>query len=338
MKKRVKAGLAFVASLCMALFMMPLTALAQQGNSVTLPVRACEYKECEGAMDYVYVDHTELSATFTADDPAAVLDTNTIGGYTGILMDYIGQYERTFKLDEGYNRFCTVTLCGNLSKDPIAGKLTVSVPAGCDAATAKYSLYTEDESFNASTTPFTAVSSYTENTVTIPYNSVNGLSDYILIEFVATTAVPYCVVEGINSTWTTNSTDGLAVRANGALDKFQSVKLDGAVVDASNYTATSGSTIITFKKDYLASLTQGTHSITIVFTDGEASTNVTIAGAASNKPSTEQPAATQETPSQKDDVPKTGETDVAMVWIVLSVCGLLGMISVYSVRRKKADA
>lgn len=338
MKKRVKAGLAFVASLCMALFMMPVTAFAQQGNSVTLPVRACEYKECEGAMDYVYVDHTELSATFTADDPAAVLDTNTTGGYTGILMDYIGQYERTFQLDEGYNRFCTVTLCGNLSKDPIAGKLTVSVPAGCDAATAKYSLYTEDESFNASTTPFTAVSSYTENTVTIPYNSVNGLSDYILIEFVATTAVPYCVVEGINSTWTTNSTDGLAVRVNGALEKFQSVKMDGAIVDASNYTATSGSTIITFKKEYLASLTQGTHSITIVFTDGEAATHVTIGSASGSQPSSEQTATTPATPSQKDNVPKTGETDEAMVWVILSVCGFAGMLSVYGYRKKKENA
>ncbi len=335
MKRTVKVCLAFAACLCMLLAMMPTIVHAEQGNTVALPVRVCEYTECEGGMDYVYLDQTVLSASFTADDPNAVLDTNTMGGFTGILMDYIGEYERTYTLEEGYSRFCKVNLTNNLSEEPIAGKLTVSIPAGCDASSARYSLYKMDDS---SATPFTAVASYTENTVTIPYSSVNSLSDYILIEFVATEAVPYTVVEGINSTWTVDSADGLAVRANGALEKFQSVKVDGATVDASNYTATSGSTIVTFTKEYLLTLSQGTHSITIVFTDGEASTNVTIAAAPASQPGTVQTTEAPKTPSQKDNVPATGEADTAELWIVLSMCGLAGMVCVYGFRRKKNNA
>ncbi|MDD6656990.1 MAG: X2-like carbohydrate binding domain-containing protein [Lachnospiraceae bacterium] len=342
MKKRVKAYMVFVICLIEILTLMPSTVYAQQGNSVTLTVRACEYTECEGDMDYVYIDRPEWSATFTADDPGAVLDTNTTGGYTGIQMDYIGAYEMTYTLEEGYNRFCTVHLAGKLSAEPISGMLTVPVPAGCDASSAKYSLYTEDESYNPSTTPFVAVSSYTENTITIPYQSVNGISDYILVEYVATEAVSYHVVDGINSTWTADSADGLSVRADGVLEKFQSVKVDGAVVDASNYTATSGSTIITFKKEYLSTLAAGTHNITIVFTDGEASTSVTITAVAAEQPSTVQQPAAQtpvvqpvQTTAQKDAVPKTGESDAVMGWMILSLCSFVGMISLYGFRKKQ---
>lgn len=340
MKNRITACMAFAVCLIVTLTVMPSTVYAQQGNPVTLTVRACEYTECEGSMDYVYLDCPEWSATFTADDPGAVLDTNTTGGYTGILMDYIGEYERTYTLEEGYNRFCKVMLAGNLSATSVPGSLTVPVPAGCDASSAKYSLYTEDESFNPSTTPFVPVSSYTENTITIPYQSVNGISDYILVEYVATGAVPYRVVEGINSTWTAGSADGLSVRANGALDKFQNVKVDGAVVDASNYTATSGSTIITFKKEYLSTLTPGTHNITIAFTDGEASTNVTIAAVTAEQPNTVQAPAAQavQATAQKDDVPKTGEADAVTAWMILSVCSFAGMIYLYGFRRKKSNA
>lgn len=344
MKKRIKACMVFAVCLIVTLSVMPVTALAQQGNPISLPVRVCEYTECEGGMDYANIDHTEMTAIFTADDPNAVLDSSTVGGWTGIGLDYIGAYEKTYTLEEGYSRFCQIDLTGKLSEESIPGKLTVSIPPGCDAASAKYSVYTVGESYsNYTSTPFTAVSAYTENTITIPWNSVfDQFAGYVLVEYVATAPVPYCVVEGINSTWTADSTDGLAVRANGALEKFQSVKVDGAVVDASNYTAASGSTIITFKKEYLSTLSQGTHNITIVFTDGEASTNVTIAAVTADQPNeVQQPAAQTpvvqpvQTTAQKDAVPKTGESDAVMGWMILSLCSFVGMISLYGFRKKK---
>ena len=93
---------------------------------------------------------------------------------------------------------------------------------------------------------------------------------------------PYRILDGADSTWT-QSTDGtIAIRGNGDFEKFQSVKVDGIVVDAKNYTVAKGSTIITFKGDYLKTLSTGSHTFELVWTDGSATTNFTIAAKPDN--------------------------------------------------------
>ena len=93
---------------------------------------------------------------------------------------------------------------------------------------------------------------------------------------------PYRILDGADSTWT-QSTDGtIAIRGNGDFEKFQSVKVDGVVVDAKNYTVAKGSTIITFKEDYLKTLSTGSHTFELVWTDGSAATKFTIAAKADN--------------------------------------------------------
>ena len=93
---------------------------------------------------------------------------------------------------------------------------------------------------------------------------------------------PYRILDGADSTWT-QSTDGtIAIRGNGDFEKFQSVKVDGAVVDAKNYTVAKGSTIITFKEDYLKTLSTGSHTFELVWTDGSAATKFTIAAKPDN--------------------------------------------------------
>ena len=93
---------------------------------------------------------------------------------------------------------------------------------------------------------------------------------------------PYRILDGADSTWT-QSTDGtISIRGNGDFEKFQSVKVDGVVVDAKNYTVAKGSTIITFKGDYLKTLSTGSHTFELVWTDGSATTKFTIAAKADN--------------------------------------------------------
>ena len=46
------------------------------------------------------------------------------------------------------------------------------------------------------------------------------------------------------------------------------VYIDGRLVDSSNYISSSGSTIITFDKSYLDTLTEGTHKLKVVFNNG----------------------------------------------------------------------
>ena len=92
----------------------------------------------------------------------------------------------------------------------------------------------------------------------------------------------YKIIDGADSKWTQNTDGTLAIRGDGAFAKFRSVKVDGNLVDPSNYTVTEGSTIITLKADYLKTLSEGSHTFELVWTDGSASTNFTIAAKPDN--------------------------------------------------------
>ena len=95
-------------------------------------------------------------------------------------------------------------------------------------------------------------------------------------------APEYKVIEGANGTWKQNSDGTLTFRANGEFSKFTGVKVDDQLVDAKNYTAVSGSTIVTLSADYLKTLSTGNHTLTVLFNDGDCSTNFTVQVAGSS--------------------------------------------------------
>ena len=94
--------------------------------------------------------------------------------------------------------------------------------------------------------------------------------------FDATEGVAYNITNGANGVWVKGSTDTLSFTADGDFAKFRSVKIDGAVLAAENYTKAAGSTVITLKNDYLSTLAAGAHTIAIIYTDGDCSTNFTV--------------------------------------------------------------
>ena len=133
--------------------------------------------------------------------------------------------------------------------------------------------------------------------------------------------VTYDILDGAGSSWTQNTDGSLAIRGSGEISKFREVKVDGVTVDPVNYTVTEGSTIITFKPEYLKSLSAGNHSFELVWTDGTAATNFTVA----------------ENADQSAKSPKTGE-DFSMVLctvlLMVSCAGLAGMFA----KRKRNHA
>ena len=167
------------------------------------------------------------------------------------------------------------------------------------------------------------------------------------------TTVDYEILDGANSSWTQNTDGNIVIRGNGEIAKFVSVKVDGKVVDADNYTVTEGSTIITLKPDYLKTLSKGSHTFEIVWTDGSAGTSFVVA---ENTPSVtepsetepaEQPSETQpsepsstEPSSTENDAPaitapQTGYSFSRAPFITLFVVVLAGTV-VMTVRRKKS--
>ena len=158
--------------------------------------------------------------------------------------------------------------------------------------------------------PAPATSTPATSTTTAPASSAAA----------APAQVTYDILDGAGSSWTQNTDGSLAIRGSGEISKFRAVKVDGVTVDPVNYTVTEGSTIITFKPEYLKSLSAGNHSFELIWTDGTAATNFTVA----------------ENADQSAKSPKTGEDfsrTLCTVLLMVSCTGLAGMF----VRRKKSS-
>ena len=147
-------------------------------------------------------------------------------------------------------------------------------------------------------------------------------------------ASDYKIIEGANGTWTQNSDGTLVFRANGYFSKFTGVKVDGTLIDAKNYTAVSGSTVITLKADYLKTLSVGTHKLTVVYTDGECSTNFEVKKDSAVK--TDNSTNPVNTSSAKS--PNTGN-DNSVLLLALLLAGTTGfaVTAFYGKKRKHAE-
>ena len=139
----------------------------------------------------------------------------------------------------------------------------------------------------------------------------------------------YSIIEGVNSSWTKNTDGTLTFRANGDFSKFTGVKIDGTLIDTRNYTAASGSTVITLKADYLKTLSVGTHKLTVVYTDGECSTNFEVKKAASEQA---KPAEGNKTNTTS---PKTGDNSNLLLWMVLLFVSSFGILGTTVYGKKK---
>ena len=201
---------------------------------------------------------------------------------------------------------------------------------------------------------------YEIESLTVDGTAVNADASYTFENVTAahTIAVTfkqqYKILDGANSSWIQN-TDGsgsIKIRGNGGFSKFREVKVDGNTVDPVNYTAREGSTIIEFKPEYLKTLSEGSHTFELVWTDGSASTSFTIA---KNTSGSEDPGNKDTGNNDNDDgnndnggnntannsdntaqtltkSPKTG--DASGLWIALFAASAAGL-AVMLVRRKK---
>ena len=153
----------------------------------------------------------------------------------------------------------------------------------------------------------------------------------------------YIFYEGSGGIWTIGQSGALTFTANGAYSKFTGIKVDGVIVGAEKYTAKSGSTIISLKADYLDTLSVGTHTLTVLYTDGEANTEfevkkapeeTTITEETTNTEETEETAKPNNNTSKKS--PQTGNDINSTLWLalLLSCGGAIIVTGAYSKRKK----
>ena len=116
----------------------------------------------------------------------------------------------------------------------------------------------------------------------------------------------YTIKEGAKVAWTKNSGKALTVSSDAPIEKFVALQVDNQTVAPENYTLKSGSTIVTVSPAYLATLSEGEHTFTVVSTNGEASTVLTV-----------QPANAKS--------PQTGDASHLVLWSALAMLSLAGV-------------
>lgn len=115
----------------------------------------------------------------------------------------------------------------------------------------------------------------------------------------------YNFIDGANGEWLKNSNKDLGFKTDGEFSKFTGVKVDGTLIGADKYTAVTGSTLVTLKKDYLETLSVGKHTLSVVYTDGECTTEFEVKNKVVEKPGTEEDTKPgTETEKPKPDVEK----------------------------------
>lgn len=127
----------------------------------------------------------------------------------------------------------------------------------------------------------------------------------------------YRIIAGNGSQWTVGDDGSITMTANGSVEKFIGIKVDGKAVDAANYTVKSGSTIITLKPEYLNTLSVGKHTLTVIYTDGETSGEFEILEKA------------------ETETPETGDNSNVAFWIALFLIAAVCLSGTIAYSRKK---
>ena len=133
--------------------------------------------------------------------------------------------------------------------------------------------------------------------------------------------IVYEVTEGANQKYTITKNNEAKFKINADFRLFDDGKVyvDNELVNPKNYTAESGSTIITLKKEFVDTLSVGKHTLKVLFNDGGQATTIF------NVAKTTVPV---ENPNTLDNV---------MIYIVsgiLSIIGISGTLTIYKRKQK----
>ncbi len=142
------------------------------------------------------------------------------------------------------------------------------------------------------------------------------------------------VVEEGTEEEVTEDSETFSVHTNGKLELLEGVYLDGELVDPVNYDLVEGSTIVVFKKSFLATLTTGEHTIELKYPAGNVEVNFNVKSAPV-LPEVNPDPTPEEKPEEK--VPETGDSvNLTMLYGMMTV-SLVGIGAALVARKKYED-
>ena len=135
--------------------------------------------------------------------------------------------------------------------------------------------------------------------------------------------LPPEIIEGKGQSITAGEKKELTFKSNAAFSDFVRVELDGKTLDEKNYTVKEGSTVVTLKADYVATLSVGEHTIGIVSESGTATTTFTVNAKA--------------VVDNDTNSPQTGDSSHMALWIALLFVSGAGVIGITVYGKKKRE-
>ena len=146
----------------------------------------------------------------------------------------------------------------------------------------------------------------------------------------------YNFIEGANQTYTIDESKNATFRIDADYSLFTNkVYVDNKLVDSTNYDSKSGSTVITFKDEYLKTLSVGEHELKVTFSDnGEAITKFTI-----KEKQPENNNITNNDVQEGNTIanPKTGDNVIVyVIFFAIALLGIITLIIVNNTERKKS--
>ena len=120
--------------------------------------------------------------------------------------------------------------------------------------------------------------------------------------------------------------------SNADFADFLGVEIDGKALDRADYTAVSGSTVVTVSADYLKRLSPGEHTVSILSSSGTATATFTVEKEAqATDTETAEPKDTASADAPGDNVSYT----VPVIIITVGVVLVIGGIAVFVIMKKR---
>ena len=155
-----------------------------------------------------------------------------------------------------------------------------------------------------------------------------------------TAKLPPKITAGDGAAVTQGEKKELSFTSDASFADFLRVELDGTALDEKNYTKKEGSTIITLNRDFVATLSVGEHTLSIVSKSGTATAKFTVK-AKPTETTTPQPTVTPQPTAQPQPtvqpvspIPRTGDTANPALWFALLIVSGSALAAIFVLRRK----
>ena len=230
--------------------------------------------------------------------------------------------------DDTHTRYCTVDGCsGYEDGDCEGGEATCTSKSICEYCKTEYG---ELDSTNHNLEKISAKNATVTETGNTEYwhckdckkyfSDAAGTNEIKLDDTVIAKLSPE-IIEGKGQSITAGEKKELIFKSNASFSDFIRVELDGKTLDEKNYTVKEGSTVVTLKADYVATLSVGEHTIGIVSASGTATTTFIVNAKAVVDNDTKSP--------------QTGDNSHMALWIALLFVSGAGVIGTTVYGKKK---